>query len=376
MGNWIRIKGKRYYEIPLSIGKELMFTETELEAGIKRAQKARRYSAKKIKVFGPKKEGAMFEASKEFTKNFMKKYGIASGYYESFTDFEPAKEYIEKMGAPIVVKADGLAAGKGVCVAYNIEDAISFAKECFDGKFGEASSKIVVEEFLDGEEGSFLFFTDGETYKPMVYSQDHKAVYEGDKGPNTGGMGAYSPAPVLEGMDKEIEEKFVLPFLEGIKKEGIDYRGVLYMGFMKTKDGLKILEFNCRFGDPETQVILPRLETDIIKIMEACADKKLNEVVVNWNNKHCAAVVLASGGYPGSYEKGKEIIINEVGDVSIIHAGTKIVDNKLVTNGGRVLNIVALGDSLKDALDKIYSKIKNINFDGMYFRKDIGWKAL
>lgn len=336
------------------------------------------FESEGLEIFGPKKEGANFEASKEFTKDFMKKYNIPTGDYASFTNFDLCKNYIEEKGAPIVIKADGLAAGKGVCVAHSLEEAIKFTKECFNGKFGNAGVKVVIEEFLDGEEGSFLFFTDGKSFKPMVYSQDHKAIYENDKGPNTGGMGAYSPAPILEGLDKELEKKFVIPFLEGIKKENIDFRGVLYMGLMKTKTGIKVLEFNCRFGDPETQVILPRLETDLIDVMKATSQKKLNELDVKWNNDFVVTVVLASKGYPNKYEKGKEIKIGEIIDknVFIIHAGTKIIKNKLVTNGGRVINVVAKADTLKKALDKAYLAINKINFEGMYFRKDIGWRAI
>ncbi|MBW2996210.1 phosphoribosylamine--glycine ligase [Candidatus Woesearchaeota archaeon] len=331
-----------------------------------------------IRVFGPNKVAAQFEGSKAFARKFMKKYNLPTVEFEEFTDFEEAKRYIRRKGAPIVVKADGLAAGKGVFVASNEEDAINFTKECLENnKFGEASSKVVIEGCLVGEEASYLVFMDSKTFKPMVYSQDHKAVYEGDKGPNTGGMGAYSPAPILDGLEEEMEEKIIKPFLNGIKQEGIEYKGVLYVGLMKTKDGLKILEFNCRFGDPETQVILPRLRTDIIKVMNAVIDGKLESINIEWSDEHCVSVVLASGGYPGSYEKGKLITgLDKVDRSQVIHAGTKKDNGKILTNGGRVLNIVCLGKSLKDAVDTAYSKIDYINFDGMYFRRDIAKKEL
>jgi phosphoribosylamine--glycine ligase len=331
-----------------------------------------------IRAFGPNKTAAQFEGSKVFARRFMRKYGLPSVEFREFDDFEKAMEYIKEKGAPIVVKADGLAAGKGAFVANSEEEAINFAKECLlNNKFGKASSKIIVEECLVGEEASYLVFMDSKTFKPMVISQDHKPIFEGDKGKNTGGMGAYSPAPILDGYENELEEKIIKPFLKGIKQEGIDYKGVLYVGLMKTNKGLKILEFNCRFGDPETQVILPRLKTDILEVMNAVIDKKLSSIKLDWSDEHCVAVVLASGGYPGSYEKGKEITgLENVEGVCIIQAGTKKENGKVYTNGGRVLNIVALGPTLGQAVDKAYSNIPKINFEGIYFRKDIAKKEL
>lgn len=331
-----------------------------------------------IRVFGPNKKAAQFEGSKAFARRFMKKYRLPTVEFEEFTTFGAAKRYIEEKGAPVVVKADGLAAGKGVLVAATTEEAVRFTEECLkNNKFGDASSKVIVEECLVGEEASYLVFMDSETFQPMVYSQDHKPIYEGDKGPNTGGMGAYSSAPILDGLEKEMEDKIIKPFIEGTKKEGIEYKGVLYVGLMKTKDGLKILEFNCRFGDPETQVILPRLNNDILDVMNAVIDKKLGAIRLDWSDKHCVSVVLASGGYPGSYEKGKEITgLENISGAQIIHAGTKKENCKILTNGGRVLNIVTLGPSLRDAVDAAYSKISHINFDGMFFRRDIAKKEL
>jgi phosphoribosylamine--glycine ligase len=331
-----------------------------------------------IKAFGPNKVASQFEGSKAFSRNFMKKYGLPSVEFGEFTDVAKAEAYIKEKGAPIVVKADGLAAGKGVLVAQTVDEAVNFTKECLENnKFGDASSTVVVEECLVGEEASYLVFMDSETFKPMVYSQDHKAVYEGDKGPNTGGMGAYSPAPILNRLEQEMEEKIIKPFLNGIRQEGMEYKGVLYVGLMKTKDGLKILEFNCRFGDPETQVIIPRLKSDIIEVMTAVVDKKLGDINLEWSDEHCISVVLASGGYPGSYEKGKTINgLDKTAGALIIHAGTKNDGEKVVTNGGRVLNVVCLGRNLKEAADKAYSAVNSIGFEGMYFRKDIGKKEL
>ena len=333
---------------------------------------------KGINAFGPNKVAAQFEGSKAFSRNFMKKYNLPSVEFQEFTNSEDAEKYIIEKGAPIVVKADGLAAGKGVLVAKTIGEAVSFAKDCLENnKFGDASSKVIVEECLIGEEASYLVFMDSETFKPMVYSQDHKPIFEGDQGPNTGGMGAYSPAPILDGLETEMEEKIMRPFIAGIKQEGIEYKGVLYVGLMKTKEGLKILEFNCRFGDPETQVILPRLKTDILEVMNAVVNKKLDSINIEWSDEHCVSVVLASGGYPNAYEKGKLITgLENIKDAQVIHAGTKKEGGKIFTNGGRVLNIVCLGKNLQEAVDKAYSTIKGINFDGMFFRRDIAKKEL
>jgi phosphoribosylamine--glycine ligase len=370
MDNDLLVKFAKEKEIDLVI----VGPEDPLSNGIVDA-----FESNGIRAFGPNKIAAQFEGSKSFARQFMKKYNLPSVEFEEFTDFEQAKKYITEKCAPIVVKADGLAAGKGAFVANTVAEAIDFAKECLvDNRFGEASSKIIVEECLIGEEASYLVFMDSETFRPMVYSQDHKPIFEGDKGPNTGGMGAYSPAPILDGLEEEMEEKIIKPFLKGVKDEGIDYRGVLYVGLMKTKDGLKILEFNCRFGDPETQVILPRLNTDILEVMNAVIDKKLSSIRMDWSAQHCVSVVLASGGYPGSYEKGKEITgLDRINSgVHVIQAGTKKEDGKILTNGGRVLNIVALGPTLKNAVDKAYSNIPRINFEGMYFRRDIAKKEL
>ncbi len=330
-----------------------------------------------IKAFGPGKAGAQFEGSKGFSRRFMATHGLPSVSFAEFTDPDEAAAYIRKQGAPIVVKADGLAAGKGVLVARTVEEAVTFAKDCLAaGKFGRAGASVVVEDCLVGEEASYLVFTDGKSYQPMVFSQDHKQASEGDKGPNTGGMGAYSPAPVLEGHEEELDG-MMQAWMRGIENEGIGYKGVLYAGLMKTAHGLKILEFNCRFGDPEAQVLLPRMESDLLDVMLATVNGRLTETPLRWKPEHCIAVVLASGGYPGKYEKGKPIAgLDEVERASVIHAGTKREETGIVTNGGRVLNVVALGKTLKDAADIAYREIGKLRFDKMYYRRDIGWKEL
>ena len=331
-----------------------------------------------IKAFGPNAQAAQFEGSKSFSRKFMKKYNLPTVEFKEFTCFDGVTEYIEEKGAPIVIKADGLAAGKGVCVAQTNEEAIEFARDCLDNsKFGESSAKIIIEECLFGEEGSYLVFIDSKTFKPMSYSQDHKPIFEGGKGANTGGMGAYSPAPILEGYEDELENEIINKFLQGTKEEGIEYKGVLYVGVIKTETGIKIIEFNCRFGDPETQVILPRMKSDLLEVMNAVADGTLEGINLEWYDNQCMSVVLSSAGYPGSYETGKEITgLESITDCQVIHAGTKEIDDKLVTSGGRVLNIVGTGSTLKEASDKVYADVEKINFEGSYFRRDIGKKEL
>ena len=314
-----------------------------------------------------------------FTRELLQKYNIPSAEFASFTDATKAIDYIAEKGAPIVVKADGLAAGKGAIVCETnkeAEDAIN--KILVDNEFGEAGSKVIIEEKLIGEEASYLIFTDGKTIIPMVSSQDHKAVYDEDKGPNTGGMGAYSPAPVVtKEIEEEILTKIMRPMIDAMEKEGRTYKGILYAGLMITKDGPKIIEFNCRFGDPETQVILPRLESDLLPIMEGCIDGNLKEKEVVWKSDACTCVVLASGGYPGKYEKGKAINgMENVTNAIVFHAGTKENDGKTLTNGGRVLGVSALGESIANSIGQAYNGVGEISFDGIYYRKDIGQKAL
>ncbi|AEA33568.1 phosphoribosylamine--glycine ligase [Hippea maritima] len=334
-----------------------------------------------IKAFGPSKKAAQLEASKSFTKDFLKKYNIPTAEYETFTSFEDAKAYIEKKGAPIVVKADGLAAGKGVTVAKTKEEAIKALKSIFiEKRFGEAGNRVVIEEFLEGEEASFLVFSDGENILPMIAAQDHKPIYNNDEGPNTGGMGSYAPAPIVdENLKQYIIDNIMKKAIDGMKKEEAPYKGVLYAGLMIKDKKPYVLEFNCRFGDPETQAILPLLKSDIVQIMLATIEGNLNKYSLSWKEGYAVGVVLASGGYPLSYEKGKPIIgldkIVELDDVIVFHAGTKLKDGQILTNGGRVLNVVGMDKDFRTAQEKAYNAIKFIHFDRMHYRTDIGNKA-
>ncbi len=334
-----------------------------------------------LPVFGPSKAAAQLEGSKSFSKAIMKKYGIPTAKYEMFTDAAAAKKYIEKEGTPIVIKADGLAAGKGVIVAETIEQAIAAVDEIMcDKAFGSAGDCVVIEECLIGEEASVLAFTDGETIVPMVPSQDHKRAFDDDKGPNTGGMGTYAPAPVVNNKMMElIQNQILMPVINAMNKEGKKYQGCLYAGLMITSDGPKVIEFNARFGDPETQVVLPLLKSDLAEIMLACTNGTLKGKNIEWDNKAAVCVVLAAGGYPRKYNKGDAITglaeASEAGAL-VFHAGTKEKDGVIVTNGGRVLGVTAIGRDIKDAIKNTYEDVKLIKFDNMYFRKDIAQKAL
>jgi phosphoribosylamine--glycine ligase len=334
-----------------------------------------------IKAFGPRKNAAIIEGSKAFSKNLMKKYNIPTAKYEVFTDANLAKEYIKKEGAPIVIKADGLAAGKGVVVAMTQGEALSAIDSVMlDKTFGAAGSSVVVEEFMEGEEASLLAFTDGETILPMIPSQDHKRVFDNDEGPNTGGMGSYAPAPVMtDALIKEATEKILKPTINAMKAEGRKYQGCLYAGLMITKEGSKVVEFNARFGDPETQVVLPLLDSDLAEVMLACVNGNLEKINLSWKNNSAVCVVIASKGYPGSYEKGKVISgLDEAKKAGhlIIHAGTKEENGKILTNGGRVLNVVDIGKNIREARDKAYDGAKLIKFDGAFARSDIAHRAL
>ncbi len=334
-----------------------------------------------LKIFGHKKDSAILEASKVFAKNFMKKYGIPTAFYETFEEEERAIEFVKKMGTPIVIKADGLAAGKGVVIANTEEDAIQTIKDMFGGKFGEASKRIVIEEFLDGEEASYIAMVNGDKLVPMATSQDHKQVFDGDKGPNTGGMGAYSPAPIIDkNLEKEILEKVMYPTLNGMINEGRRLRGFLYAGLMIGSKGINVLEFNVRMGDPETQPILRRLESDLVQHILDIIDGNIEKVSPKWSDKWSIGVVMASKGYPGKYEKGKVITgIEEAEkdpDIVVFHSGTDIKDGKLITNGGRVLTVTAIGDTLKEAKEKVYRAVEKIHFEGAHYRKDIGDKGI
>ncbi|WP_353684927.1 phosphoribosylamine--glycine ligase [Thermodesulfovibrio sp. 3907-1M] len=331
------------------------------------------------KIIGPTKAAAQLESSKVFAKEFMKRHKIPTAEYKVFTSYTHAEEYIRLKGAPIVVKADGLAAGKGVFVCQSYEEAVEALKLIMKEKiFGSAGEKVVIEECLQGKEASYLVFTDGKNIVPMVTSKDHKRLLDNDEGPNTGGMGTFSPNPVITAeLEKEILDTIIKPTIRGLKSEGIVYKGILYAGLMIVNNKPYVLEFNCRFGDPETQVILPRLETDLVDIFMAITEQKLNKVDVKWKDASSLCVILASEGYPGKYKKGLPIkgleMVKGLKDVIVFHAGTKFdEDGRIVTNGGRVLGVTALGKDIKEARHKVYNAVKLIHFEGMQYRKDIG----
>ena len=329
------------------------------------------------RVFGPDKKAAAIESSKAFAKELMKKYGIPTAKYEIFDRYEQALEYVRSAPLPVVLKADGLALGKGVLICSTEAEAEEGLKEIMlDRKFGVAGNKVVVEEFLEGPEVSVLAFTDGKTIVPMVTSCDHKRAFDGDKGLNTGGMGTFSPAPFYgEKCADEVMKKIMLPTMAAMNAEGRTFKGVLYFGLMKTKDGMKVIEYNSRFGDPETQVVLPMLKTDLLDIFEAVTDERLADIRIEWEEGACVCVVLASGGYPVKYEKGKVIEIGALDpDVFLYHAGTAVKDGKLVTAGGRVLGVSAKGATVEEARKKAYENVRKISFDGMHYRTDIGIK--
>jgi len=335
-----------------------------------------------LRVFGPSGKAAEIEASKQFSKDLMKKYHIPTAEYGVFTERAAAEAYVREKGAPIVVKADGLAAGKGVVVAETVEEAVK-ALDLIMGKkaFGAAGDRVVIEECLRGEEASFMAFSDGKTVVPMASSQDHKRVFDADKGPNTGGMGAYSPAPIVtKKLERKVMETIMVPTVRAMEKEGRLFKGVLYAGLMINDNEAKVLEFNARFGDPETQPIMARLETDLIDIIEAILAGSLSKIDIKWKPDSAVCVVMASGGYPGNYEKGKVIRGLEnaatVSNVSVFHAGTAFKDGKIVTDGGRVLGVTGLGPVVAAAIDNAYKGVREISFDGAHFRRDIGARAL
>lgn len=333
-----------------------------------------------IPCFGPGAEGAQMEGSKLFSKQLMERAGVPTAAYGSFTDEQSALDYVNAQGAPLVVKADGLAAGKGVIVATELEQALDAVHECFSGAFGDAGNTVVVEEMLTGPECSLLAFTDGITVRPMATSQDHKRALEGDLGPNTGGMGVYSPVPIVTPEEHETMVAIMHQTVDQLHREGIDYRGCLYGGFMLTPAGPKVLEFNARFGDPETQVILPRLQNDLVDVMLACAEQRLDEVELSWCDDWAVSVVLTSAGYPGSYEKGKVITGIEDAEaldgVTVYHAGTREQDGQILTNGGRVIDVTALGATFEEARNLAYAACEKIDFEGKTLRHDIGLRAL
>ncbi len=340
------------------------------------------FESKGLTLFGANQKAAEIEGSKAFAKEMMKKYSIPTASYGIFEDPKEAMAYIRRHGAPIVVKADGLAAGKGVIVCKTVEEAIETVSRIMVGKvFGEAGLRVVIEEYVVGEEASFIAFTDGKVILPMASSQDHKAIFDGDKGPNTGGMGAYSPAPVVtDEVHEKILERVLRPMIQGMGEEGRPYKGVLYAGLMIHDGHPKVLEFNARFGDPETQPVLMRMKGDIVPILEACMKGKLSGHRIEWDSRASVCVVMASKGYPGDYEKGKKIHglreVSQMKDVHVFHAGTDIRDGQVITNGGRVLGVTGLGEDIPRAIERTYQAVKKITWDGVHYRKDIGQKAL
>jgi phosphoribosylamine--glycine ligase len=343
------------------------------------------FESRGLKIFGPNKAAAQLEASKVFSKHIMKKYGVPTADYEVFVDSSAAQEYINNHPdtCPLVVKASGLAAGKGVIVCMSKGEALAAVKRIMDDKaFGAAGKEVVLEQFLHGEEASIMVFVSGQQYKIMIAAQDHKRVFDNDEGPNTGGMGAYAPAPVATtSVLKKVEERIIKPLLAGLEKEGIVYKGVLYAGLMITEGGDPfVIEFNCRFGDPETEVVLPLLKTGLMDIVESVVSGKLDKQRVEWYNKTAVSVVLASGGYPGDYEKNKAISglanASKMKDITVFHAGTAQKGNDVVTSGGRVLAVTGLGNTIAEAIKLAYSAVKQIKFDGMQYRTDIGGKAI
>ena len=336
-----------------------------------------------LKIFGPSQKAAQLEGSKSFTKDFLKRHHIPTAAYEVFSSADDAEQYVRAHGAPIVIKADGLAAGKGVVVAMTLDEAVKAVHDMLDNhEFGEASASVVVEDFMEGEEASFIVMSDGECVLPMATSQDHKRVGDGDTGPNTGGMGAYSPAPVVtREVYERVMQEIIYPTIRGMAEDGIPYQGFLYAGLMIDKNGApRVVEFNCRFGDPETQPIMMRMKSDLVYLCsKACTPKGLEGESCDYDERPAVGVVLAAKGYPASPRKGDEItgLDQDFGkDAKIFQAGTKLSDGKIVTSGGRVLCATALGDSIKEAREKAYELCRKVSFDGMFYRSDIAWRAL
>lgn len=371
------IKGLRDFAVKEGIDLTVVGPELPLTLGIVDS-----FEEKGIKIFGPSRKASELEGSKVFAKELMQNYGIPTANYKIFKDSKEAREYVKNHSLPLVVKADGLAAGKGVVICKTREEAINAIKLMMEKKiFGKAGDRIIVEEFLKGQEISYLAITDGKIVVPLAPCQDHKAVFDSDKGPNTGGMGAYSPVPIITPkLKEEIMTNIMIPTIKAMEKEGRQYKGVIYAGLMITKDGPKVLEYNCRFGDPETQPIMMRLKNDLADVLLSSVEGRLSKIKLNCDNRVSLCVVMASKGYPGDYENGKEIKGIEdaakLKDVVVFHAGTSLDNGKLLTAGGRVLGVTAMGVGMKRAIKKVYDAAKKIQWDGAHYRKDIGEKAI
>ncbi len=358
------------------IGLTVVGPEAALVAGI-----VDEFEKNSLRIFGPNKKSAVLEGSKVYTKELLASLKVPTADFKVFTDINKAKKYVSEKSTPLVVKADGLAAGKGVIICKTKDEASSALDKIMQEKaFGASGDTVIIEDCLEGEEASIIVLSDGKNVIPLASSQDHKRVFDNDEGPNTGGMGAYSPAPVVENKTfAECMDKIIYPVITALSKKGNPYKGVLYAGIMVTADGPSVLEFNVRFGDPETQAILPRLKSDLVDLLEASIDGTLKNTKAEWDSRACVCIVAASGGYPGAYEKGKEIRgidKPEDKDTVVFHAGTKLKGNKILTSGGRVLGITALGSTIDEAVSKAYKRAEKINFDKIHYRKDIGRRAL
>lgn len=371
------LDGLRDFAKDNAIDLTIVGPEAPLVAGV-----VNHFQAEGLRIFGPTEGAAQLEGSKAFTKDFLARHNIPTGEYANFTEIEPALTYVREKGAPIVIKADGLAAGKGVIVAMTLEEAEDAIKDMLAGNaFGDAGSRVVIEEFLDGEEASYIVIVDGDNVLPMATSQDHKRVGDGDTGLNTGGMGAYSPAPVVTAeIDQRVMDEVIMPTVNGMKAEGNEYTGFLYAGLMIGSDGTpKVIEYNCRFGDPETQPIMLRLKSSLIDMCNAALDKKLDQTTAEWDERKSVGVVMAAGGYPGSYGKGDVISLPATcpEGTKIFHAGTQLDDaGNVVTAGGRVLCVTALGDTVTEAQQRAYELLKDVSWKDAYFRNDIAYRAI
>jgi len=371
------IEGLAKFADSSGIGLTVVGPDDALAAGIVDV-----FERRGLRIFGPSKEAARFESSKAFAKRYMERHGIPTARFGEFTDSAEAHRFCQKMSYPLVIKADGLALGKGVIIAANAEEAAKAIYRIMEQRqFGEAGRRVVIEEFLTGEECSIHALVDGRTFAMFPGAQDHKRALDGDLGLNTGGMGAYSPAPVLTAeLERQVREQVLEPFVRGLEADGLRFKGLLYPGLMLTPAGLKVLEFNCRFGDPETQAFMPRLKTDLVDLMEAVIDGQLANCSLEWRNEAAVCVVMASGGYPAEYEKGKDIrgIDSAESDeyVTVFHAGTKRIDRRLLTAGGRVLGVTALGRDVRAAREKAYAAVEKIEFPGAQYRRDIAAKGV